>query len=313
MTWNSQTAGGAGQPMPSLNALWTFDTVVRHGNMTRAAAELNVTQTAVSHQIRRLEEELGYPLFRRVGNRSEVTEQGAAWAEQLTPLFARLRFINQQFRHRRAAAQQALSISIIPSFATRFLVPRMGAFLSRYPDLQVHVDATERMVDLDLERIDVAIRYGKGKYPGFHVTKLMGDGFIPVCTSAYLERHRLTKFQALSNVDLLHDDYPDVWGRWLEQAGARSVVVKRTVEYTESSMLVEATLLGQGVALSRQSLVSNELRDGRLVRLFKNTAPLRGELSYYVLVSEFARGRQLVAAFVRWLEREVKLAGLNEA
>lgn len=165
MTWNSQTAGGAGDPMPSLNALWTFDSVARHGNMTRAAAELNVTQTAVSHQIRRLEEELGYPLFRRVGNRSEVTEQGAAWAEQLTPLFARLRSINQQFRHQRPGVQKSLAISVIPSFATRFLVPRMGSFLSRHPDLRVQVDATERMVDLDLEKVDVAIRYGKGKYP----------------------------------------------------------------------------------------------------------------------------------------------------
>jgi LysR family transcriptional regulator, glycine cleavage system transcriptional activator len=311
MTWNSQTAGGAGQPMPSLNALWTFDTVARHGNMTRAAAELNVTQTAVSHQIRRLEEELGYALFRRVGNRSEVTEQGAVWAEQLTPLFARLRSINQQFRHKGPVTQQTLSISIIPSLATRFLVPRMGEFLARYPDLRVQVEATERVVDLDLEKVDVAIRYGRGKYPGFHVTKLMGDGFIPVCTPVYMKKHRLTKPQTLGTVDLLRDDYPDVWGRWLELAGAKHLVPKRTIEYTESAMLVQAALLGQGVALSRRSLVSDELRDGRLVRLFPNVAPLPCELSYFVLVSEFAQGRQLVTTFVRWLEREVSLAGLT--
>lgn len=297
--------------MPSLNALWTFDSVARHGNMTRAAAELNVTQTAVSHQIRRLEDELGYALFRRVGNRTEVTEQGAAWAEQLTPLFARLRSINQKFRHKRPVTQQSLSISIIPSFATRFLVPRLGAFLRRYPELRVHVDATERMVDLDLEKVDVAIRYGKGQYPGFYVTKLMSDGFVPVCTPAYLKKHRLTKLQALSNVDLLQDDYPDVWGRWLQQAGVNQFTPKRTVEYTESSMLVEATLLGQGVALSRQSLVSNELRDRRLVRLFEDAAPLACELAYYVLISEFAQSRPIVTAFVRWVEHEVASAGLN--
>lgn len=311
MTWNAHAAGGAGQPVPSLNALWTFDTVTRHGNMTRAAAELNVTQTAVSHQIRRLEEELGYPLFRRVGNRTEVTERGAAWAEQLAPLFARLRAVNQQLRNRTPAARQTLSVSIIPSFATRFLVPRLGAFLERYPEVQLRVAATERVVDLELEKIDVAIRYGKGKYPGFHVTRLTADAFLPVCTPAYQKQHRVNKLPALAKVDLLHDDYPDVWARWLDHAGAGGLTTKRSVEYTESSMLVEATLLGQGVALCRQSLVSDELRDGRLVRLFKGTPPLSCELAYYVLISEFAQRRSLVGVFVRWLEREVALAGLG--
>lgn len=311
MTWNAHAAGGAGQPLPSLNALWTFDTVARHGNMTRAAAELNVTQTAVSHQIRRLEEELGYPLFRRVGNRTEVTEQGAGWAEQLAPLFARLRAVNQQLRSRTPNAQQTLSVSIIPSFATRFLVRRLGAFLERYPDVQLRVAATERVVDLELEKVDVAVRYGKGKYPGFHVTKLAADGIVPVCTPAYQKQHRIGKLPTLGKVDLLHDDYPDVWARWFEHAGAGHIPIKRSVEYTESSMLVEATLLGQGVALCRQSLVSDELRDGRLIRLFKTTAALPCELAYYVLVSEFAQRRQLVGVFVRWLEREVALAGLG--
>jgi len=297
--------------MPSLNALWTFDSVARHGNMTRAAAELNVTQAAVSHQIRRLEEELGYALFRRVGNRTEVTEQGAAWAEQLTPLFARLRSVNQKLRHSRPNAR-SLSVSIIPSFATRFLVPRMGDFSRRYPDVRVQIDATERMVDLDLEKVDVAIRYGRGRYPGVHVTRLLGDGFVPVCTRAYAKKHRLGKVEALGAVDLLQDDYPDAWGRWLELAGATNVTPKRTVEYTESSMLVEAALLGQGVALARVSLVSNELRDGRLVRLFTKLPPLPCELAYYVLISEFAHSQPIVAAFVRWITREVELAGLRD-
>src|SRR5690606_25679905 len=154
MTWNSQTAGGAGQPMPSLNALWTFDSVARHGNMTRAAAGFNATQTAARHQIRRMDEELGYALFRRVGSRTQVTEQGAAWIEQVATLFARLRSVNQKLR-RGPPNAQSLSVSIIPSFATRFLVPRMGEFLKRHPDVRVQIDATERMVDLDLEKVDV--------------------------------------------------------------------------------------------------------------------------------------------------------------
>lgn len=311
MTWNTHAAGGAGQPLPSLNALSTFDAVARHGNMTRAAAELNVTQTAVSHQVRRLEEELGYPLFRRVGNRTEVTDQGAAWAEQLAPLFARLRAVNQQLRSRTPTAPQTLSVSTIPSFATRFLVPRLGAFLERHSDVQLRVAATERIVDLELEKVDIAIRYGKGKYPGFHVTKLSADGFVPVCSPAYQKQQRANRLPALGKVDLLHDDYPDAWARWFDHAGANRVNIKRRIEYTDSSMLVEATLLGQGVALCRQSLVSDELRDGRLVRLFKTIAPLPCELAYFIVVSEFAQQRRLVGVFVRWLTREVALAGLG--
>src|SRR5690606_16887847 len=129
---------------------------------------------------------------------------------------------------------------------------------------------------------------------------------------AYAKKHRLGKVEALGAVDLLQDDYPDAWGRWLELAGATNVTPKRTVEYTESSMLVEAALLGQGVALARVSLVSNELRDGRLVRLFTKLPPLPCELAYYVLISEFAHSQPIVAAFVRWITREVELAGLRD-
>ncbi len=133
MSWNSQRAGGAGPPVPSLNALWTFDAVARHKSMTRAAAELSVTQTAVSHQIRRLEAELGYALFQRRGGRTELTPEGATWAQQLSALFSRLRAVNQQLRVAKPSTLNPLSISIIPSLATRWLVPRLGDYLTKKP------------------------------------------------------------------------------------------------------------------------------------------------------------------------------------
>lgn len=310
MTWNSQAAGGAGPPLPSLHALSTFDAVARHSSMTRAAAELGVTQTAVSHQIKRLEDELGYALFRRVGNRSQVTTEGAAWAEQLGPLFARLRSVNQQLRTARPMSRETLCVSVIPSFGTRFLLPRLSGFAERHPDVNLRIAATERMVDLELEKVDVAIRYGRGKYPGFHVAPLAPDAFVPLCTPRYLDLKRLTKWQALKHVDLLHDDYPDAWARWFDHAGAPAPAPRRTLEYTESSMLVEAALLGQGVALCRQSLVTNELRTRRLTRLFESIPPMPCELGYYTLVSDQSLERPLVGVFTTWLKKQVVAAGL---
>lgn len=306
MSWNSQSAGGAGPPLPSLNALWTFDAVARHGSMTRAAAELCVTQTAVSHQIRRLEDELGYSLFVRRGRRTEATPEGVAWAEQLGALFSRLRVINQQLRVSRPSALRPLTISIIPSLSTRWLVPRIGEYLARNPEVELRVVATERMVDLDLEHIDVAIRYGRGRYPGFNVTKLADDAFIPVCTPRVAHQTKLASTAGLATVDLLHDDYPNAWALWFEHAGVRTMPTKRKIEYTESSMLVEAALQGQGVGLCRQSLVGNELRDGRLKRLFEHVGPLHCELAYYVLVSDAALERKVVGTFLKWLKRQAR-------
>jgi LysR family transcriptional regulator, glycine cleavage system transcriptional activator len=199
-----------------------------------------------------------------------------------------------------------LAISIIPSLSTRWLVPRLGDYLSRNPDVQLRVTATERMVDLELEQVDVAIRYGRGRYPGFNVTKLADDAFIPVCTSTFLASSKLTQAADLATVDLLHDDYPDGWELWFEHAGVGNFPTRRKIEYTESSMLVDAVLLGQGVGLCRQSLVGDELRDGRLVHLFKHVAPFACELAYYVLVSESALERKVVGTFLKWLKRQAR-------
>jgi LysR family glycine cleavage system transcriptional activator len=166
------------------------------------------------------------------------------------------------------------------------------------------------MVDLDLEKVDVAVRYGKGNYPGFHAVKLASDGYVPACSSSHFAVKRFSKPPALRQVDLLHDDYPDAWARWFEHAGSPGVTPKRSVEYSESSMLVEAALLGQGVALCRQSLITNELHSRRLTRLFEAVPPLACELGYYTLVSDHALERPLVGTFLTWLRQQVSLAQL---
>ena len=135
------------EPLPSLNALLAFEVAARHNSFTRAAAELGVTQTAISHQVRALENELGTSLFRRSPQRLALTAEGQAWASELSVVFARLRDANQRLRGPRGSAREVVSVSIIPSFGSRWLVPRLGRFLLQQRDVEVRISASERLVD----------------------------------------------------------------------------------------------------------------------------------------------------------------------
>jgi LysR family glycine cleavage system transcriptional activator len=305
MLWNSQRAGGAGPSPPSLNALWAFEAAARHASFTRAAAELSVTQTAVSHQIRRLEQELGCALFRR-GPRVTLTREGEAWARELSPLFSRLREVNQRLRQARPPERELVSVSVIPSFGSRWLMPRLGGFIELHPDVDVRISATERLVDLELEPVDVAIRYGSGRYPGLSVDKLAPDAFVPVASPSLLAASTPADPQALSRLPLLHDDHPRGWADWFAVAGHALAEPTRLTELTESAMLVEAALRGQGVALTRISLVSEDLNSGRLVRLFPELPPLPTDMAYYVVCKRGALARAVVASFRDWLLNEAK-------
>src|SRR5262245_9328484 len=149
----------AGEPLPSLNALLAFEAAARHGSFTRAAAELGVTQTAISHQVRALEHDLGVALFRRSPQRIHLTPEGQAWATELSVVFARLREANRRLRAPRGSARDVVSVSIIPSFGARWLVPRLGRFLHEHRDVEVRISASERLVDFSVEAVDLGIRY----------------------------------------------------------------------------------------------------------------------------------------------------------
>jgi LysR family transcriptional regulator, glycine cleavage system transcriptional activator len=145
------------EPLPSLNALLAFEAAARHASFTRAAAELGVTQTAVSHQVRSLEHNLGAALFRRSPRRITLTADGQAWAAELSVVFARLRDANRRLRAPRGSAREVVSVSIIPSFGSRWLVPRLARFLDAHRDVEVRISASERLVDFGVESIDLGI------------------------------------------------------------------------------------------------------------------------------------------------------------
>jgi len=293
--------------LPSLNALLAFEAAARHGSFTRAARELGVTQTAVSHQVRSLEQNLGTLLFRRTAQGIRLTPDGEQWAAELAVVFGRLREANARLRAPRESARPAVSVSTIPSLGARWLVPRLGRFLASHPDVDVRISATERLVDFGAEPVDIGIRYGLGSYPGLVSTKLADDALIVVAAPSLAGKHAAWSLHHLAGETLLHDDFPDAWGRWFRARSRNLASTARRSQLTDSSMLVEAAVRGQGVALARWSLAVDELRLGRLVLLFPKLPPLPTGLAYY-LVSPREKLRQgAVSAFREWVQAEAQV------
>jgi LysR family glycine cleavage system transcriptional activator len=292
-------------PLPSLNALQAFEAAARHLSFTRAGAELGVTQTAVSHQVRSLENELEITLFRRTPQHLSLTREGQAWATELASIFAQLRLLNTKLRAP-AVERPAVSVSVVPSFGARWLVPRLGQFLLKHPELDVKISATERLVDFAVDACDVGIRYGLGRYPGLVTTKLADDALVVVASQKLHAKRRTWRPADLAKETLIQDDFPDAWKRWFSELGLELPPGARRNELTDSSMLIEAALCGHGVALARWSLAVDELKLGRLVQLFPEAAPLATGLGYYLVSPRENARRTAVAAFRAWIQHEAQ-------
>jgi len=289
-------------PLPPLTALRAFEAAARHLSFTRAAAELSVTQTAVSHQVKLLEEHLGTPLFHRAARRVTLTAAGQAWFHELHEVFSRLQQANERLRARAASARPVVSVTVLPSFGARWLVPRLGRFLERHPGIDVRISPSEQVVDFSVEPIDVGIRYGRTRPSGLVVDKLADDALIVVCAPALARR--LATPADLRRQVLLRDDEPDGWRRWLEAHRLRGVDAERGLVFTDSSMLVEAAVRGQGVALARRSLAIDDLEAGRLALPFPRLRPLPTGRAYYFVTPRENLARPAVAAFRAWLRAE---------
>jgi LysR family transcriptional regulator, glycine cleavage system transcriptional activator len=290
--------------LPSLNALLAFETAARHLSFTRAATELGVTQTAVSHQIKSLEAELGTALFRRTPQRVALTLEGQAWAAELAIIFNRLRSVNHKLRQPVQSLRPHVSVSVIPSLASRWLVPRLGRFMEQHPEVDVRISANERLVDFALEPVDVGVRYGLGRYAGLVSTKLADDGLVVVATPAQLARQRFARPEDLHGQILLHDDFPDAWGRWFSARRKKCPLNTPMNQFTDSAMLIEAVLRGQGIGLARWSLAVDELAQGRLALVFPTIAPFPTGLAYYLVAPRENLRRKAVRGFRDWIVNE---------
>lgn len=292
-------------PLPSLHALHVFEVAARLGSFTRAGAELRVTQTAVSHQIKQLEGELNVLLFRRTGRGLELTRAGQAWLTELSVIFTRLRDANRKLRLRSRSERPVVSLTTLPSFGARWLVPRLGGFIAKHPELDLRISASEAVVDFTREPIDVGIRFGPGPYPGLSAEKLFDDYFVIVAAPALAAR--LKKPADLLRHTLLVDDHEDAWPRCFVALGVSAPPLTRYHQHTDSSFLVEAAVRGQGVAMARWSLIQDELSAGRLSRVFPSASPLPVGHAYSLVGLRETFRRPEIAAFRDWLRAEIRM------
>jgi LysR family glycine cleavage system transcriptional activator len=284
--------------LPPLNALRAFEAAARHLSFTRAAGELHVTQAAISHQIKGLEERLGVALFRRLNRRLRLTEAG----QTLFPPVGEALDAIADALGRLDAAETAgiLTISTMDSLAAGWLVPRLGRFRRANPDIDVRITTSDQLADFAGDGVDMAIRYGRGDWPGLSVERLMTEEVFPVCSPALLERGpALGEPADLAHHVLLHDELREDWRMWLMAAGADIVDWRRGPGYFHSNLVVQAAIAGEGVALGRSVLVADGLAEGRLVRPFDVSLPV--EFAYYVVCPEAFAERPKVKAFRQWL------------
>lgn len=293
--------------LPSLNALRAFEAAARHGSFVRAADELAVTPAAISQQIRLLEEDLGVSLFRRLPRGLVLTAAAKSALPDLGKAFAHLARAVEGARG--GSLVGPLVVSVIPSFAGRWLVPRLGGFVAAYPQIELTIRAEIRNVDFAHDDVDLGVRYGRGLYPGLETWLLLTEEVFPVCAPALLAGERpLRKLDDLRRHVLLHDrqvsgDEPSLsWRNWLRGAGVDGWDFDRGPGFTDSLMMMTACERGLGVALGRGGLCADELASGKLVRPFPQSRP--ADYGYYVVTPEGHAEAPRVRAFIDWLEEE---------
>jgi LysR family glycine cleavage system transcriptional activator len=298
--------------LPSLDTLRAFESAARHRSITKAANELHVTQSALSQRIGALEDELGFPLFVRRGRQLELTPKGEAIAAamgramaEITGAFAGLEEIE---------ATRTLVISVLPSFAARWLMPRMTRFHAAHPDLEVQVNAEGRLIDLTTSEADLAVRFGTGRYPGHHVEFVMDDYVLPVAqpaliaaqaAGAKLDAAALAKLPLIYDSTVERDASGTDWRSWFEHAGIPNPPRPTGLRFSQADLMVQAAAQGQGVALARYSLVHDDLVTSRLVPVLKD-AMMRARYDYYLVCLPEKVGRPAVVAFRDWLLAEAR-------
>ena len=292
-----------------LNGIRAFEAAARHMSFAKAAEELGVTPAAVSQQIRTLEDYLGVALFKRTKRAIFLSDTAQAILPQVREGFDLLAAGFSRARAQRARRQ--LVVSVTPSVAAKWLMPRLESFIAAHPEIDIRIDTTTRLVDFAREDVDVAVRYGGGDWPGLEVTPLMSEQAYPVCSPKLLGGGRsLRAVEDLARHTLIHDDslpdgsaFPN-WAGWLEAAGAPGIDATRGLHVNASMLAIQAAVDGQGVALGRSVLVEDDLAAGRLVKPFELAFPLR--FGYYVVNPKKLSKESKVPLFRRWLLAEAK-------
>jgi len=294
--------------LPPLNALRAFETAARHLNFSRAADELSVTPGAVSQQIQNLEDYVGASLFKRTPRGLLLTDAAQAALPALREAFDRLADAASLLTA--AVDGRRLTLTAAPSFAAKWLVPRLGRFEAAHPQVDVWLSADMDLVDFGAGEVDLAIRYGAGHYPGLEVIRLLHETVVPVISPELMATNPLSEPADLARHVLLHDgsanadeSCPD-WSMWLAARGLRGIDGQRGPRFNQSSLVIEAAVSGRGVALAKRTLAQDDLDAGRLIVPMPIATSV--DFAYYV-VHPKAKGRlPQVKAFVTWITAEAR-------
>jgi LysR family glycine cleavage system transcriptional activator len=285
--------------LPSLNGLRAFEAAARHMSFTRAAEELNVTQTAVSHQIRRLEEQLGMTLFIRQNRALLLTREAQDYLPSIRSAFEDLRRATAKLR--RTDQEGRLTVTTTASLATKWLVSRVAAFQDANPGIEVRITTSTHLVDFQREEVDMAVRYGHGNWPGSRAHWLMAEHIFPVCSPELVNTGPLHKPEDLAHHTLLHTTVSrEDWQLWLTAAGLpATIATRRGMTFDQGFMAIQAAMEGLGVALGRFHLVEADIAAGRLVAPFDMVLPQ--DAGYYVVTPEATAEASKIALFRDWL------------
>jgi LysR family transcriptional regulator, glycine cleavage system transcriptional activator len=294
--------------LPQLGFIQGFEAAARNLSFTKAAEELFVTQSAVSRQVKALEDHLGVTLFERRQRALALTESGHALYLVATDVLERLQAATDQLRASGRARQ--LSLTTTTGFASLWLIPRLQRFTRLHPDIDVRISATTAVINLERSLVDLAIRYCRPEDVPERAIRLFGEEVVVVCSRSLLrDRSRpLKRPHDLKHHVLLHFDYAGAqfldWGTWLTSLGIGDLRPAGALHFSQYEQMIQAAISGQGVALGRQPLVNDLLRSGALVAPFRKA--LVGSRAYFIIESEHGAAKPHVRQFAAWLVEEAK-------
>ncbi|MBB4260539.1 MULTISPECIES: transcriptional regulator GcvA [unclassified Bradyrhizobium] len=288
--------------IPPLNPLHVFDVAARHLSFTRAAEELRVTQPAVSRQISTLETFLGVRLFERDKQLLRLTSEGEEYQRQVAPAFQIIAQATAGLTATRKA--QPLRIRVYTTFAAKWLIPRLSSFYVSYPQIKLDISNAVAPVDFEKDKIDLAVQFGAGGWPGIETRLLFKDVIQPVCSPKLLKRTRLVEPDDLRKVQLLHSHYRRTdWPDWLMAIKRPDLLADPGISFQSSVLTYQAAVEGVGVAMGQLLLLRNEIQDGALIPLFD--APLERPMAHYLAWPKNRLLGRKARSFVHWLKGQV--------
>lgn len=300
------------QPRVDLNliafqSLRTLECIIRHMSYQKAAEELHVSPSAVSQQIKRLELQWGVRFFQRVSNQLILTDAGRSSAALLQDGMRLFEKAAQRIEEARAT--KSVRLSVAPSFAAKWLIPRLGGFRDHHPDIDLRIDVSMDLADFQQSDLDIAIRYGRGRYSGLESELLAREVVFPVCSPLILPSSGTLRPDELCKMVLLHDESMEVdpdcpnWSAWLASVGLDHFDCRGGLRINQSSLVIDAAVAGRGVALAKRILAIDDLRDGRIVRPFEKETVVQS--GYYFVYPREHISLRNVAIFRDWVRAEI--------